>query len=258
RRVAKRYRAAAARVASSLVQRHWSAGRGAYVDSVDPITGCQDGRISQHANAAMIYWEIAPPDRWAQIISIITDDSTLRLTACAPIVPVGEDYDPATHVVRVNTYFAHFLYGALARAGRLDLALGAMRRHYGPMLATGTETLWESFDPAASLCHAFSATPVHQLSAHALGIAPIEPGFARFSVSPQLADLTHVSGAYPTPRGPVSVSWRRTDAGCEGEVQVPPGLIAIPVAAVGHRLVAGAAECSAGTHFLRFRRDVHE
>jgi hypothetical protein len=256
-RVATRYRAAATCVASSLAQRHWSARRGAYVDSVDPVTGRQDSRISQHANAAMIYWDIAPPHRWAQVISSITDESALRLTACPSVVPVGEAYDPATDVVRVNTYYAHFLYGALAKAGRLDLALSAMRRHYGAMLATGTETLWESFDPTASLCHAFSATPVHQLSAHALGIAPVEPGFARFRVAPQLADLAHVSGAYPTPRGPVQVSWRRTDDGCEGELQVPSGLTAVPVAAAGQTLVAGSAECSGGTHYLRFRGDVH-
>lgn len=254
-RVATRYRTAATSVASSLRRRHWSARRGVYVDSVDPITGSQDSHISQHANAAMIYWDIAPRDQWVQIVSTITDESVLRLTACAPIVPVGEDYDPATDIVRVNTYFAHFLYGALAKAGRLDLALDAMRRHYGPMLATGTETLWESFDPATSLCHAFSATPVHQLSAHALGIAPIAPGFTSFRVSPQLADLGHVSGIYPTPRGPVSVSWRRTDDGCEGEVRVPPGLTAIPIAPIGQALVAGRAECPAGTHYLRFRSD---
>lgn len=254
-RVATRYRAAAASVASSLERRHWNARRGAYVDSVNPATGRQDSGVSQHANAAMIYWNIAPPDQWAQIISKITDESVLRLTACPPIVPLGEDYNPGTDVVRVNTYFAHLLYGALAKAGRLDLALDAMRRHYAPMLATGTETLWESFEPTASLCHAFSATPVHQLSAHALGIVPIAPAFARFRVSPQLADLQLVSGTYPTPRGPVCVSWRRTDDGCEGEVQVPSGLTAIPVAPVGQTLVTGRAECSAGTHFLRFRGD---
>jgi len=257
-RIAARHRTVAMGVATSLAQRHWSADRGAYVDSLDPITGRQEDRISQHANAAMIYWNIAPSHRWAQIISRITDESALRLTACPSVVPVGEAYDPATDVVRVNTFFAHFLYGALAKAGRMDLALSAMRHHYGAMLATGTETLWESFDPAASLCHAFSATPVHQLSAHTLGIAPIEPGFARFRVSPQLADLERASGAYPTPRGLVEVSWRRTDDGCEGEIRVPTGLIAMPIAAIGQALVTGSAECLAGTHYLRYRRTVHE
>lgn len=109
--------------------------------------------------------------------------------------------------------------------------------------------------PATSDDLAKSWNPVEPFQT--LGIAPIEPGFARFRVSPQLADLEHASDAYPTPRGPVEVSWRRTDDGCEGEIRVPTGLIAMPIAATGQVLVAGSAACSAGTHYLRFRRTTH-
>ena len=78
-----------------------------------------------------------------------------------------------------------------------------MRERYGPMLARGATTLWESFEPTASLCHGFSATPTYQLSRRVLGVAPAAPGFAEIELAPDLADLDHAEGVVPTPRGDV-------------------------------------------------------
>jgi len=38
-----------------------------------------------------------------------------------------------------------------------------------------------------------------------LGVTPLEPGFSRVSVYPQIGDLNHISGVVPTVKGPVSV-----------------------------------------------------
>ncbi len=222
-RAKQRYEVLAARIKAALNARHWDAGRGAYVDSVDPDSGLQDRQISQQANAAMILWDIAPTDRWPAMIARITDPDRLKLTAVPPIVCTDEPFDPDEDVVRANTYFSHFVYSALARAGRFDLALEQMRRFYRPMLEAGARTLWESFEPIASLCHAFSATPVHQLSAHALGIAPMAPGFARFQVAPQPADLDFARGVYPTVRGDIAVEWTRSEDAFDLVLTVPEG-----------------------------------
>ena len=74
---------------------------------------------------------------------------------------------------------------ALARHGRFGEALRLMRERYGPMLARGATTLWESFEPTASLCHGFSATPTYQLSRRVLGVAPAAPGFAERDAQPR-------------------------------------------------------------------------
>src|ERR1700692_3138838 len=65
------------------------------------------------------------------------------------------------------------------------------------MLARGAATLWESFEPTASLCHGFSATPVYQLSTEVLGVAPLEPGCARVRIAPQPVDLDWARGVVP-------------------------------------------------------------
>ncbi len=236
-RAADGYREKFTVIANALNKRHWDPVRGAYVDSVNPDTGEQNPRMSQQANAAMIYWDIAPRERWPVMIERITDSTRLKLTAVPPVVADGEHFDEQTDVVLANTYFSHFVFSALARARRFDLALVQMRRTYEPMLATGTTTLWESFHPAASLCHAFSATAVYQLSANSLGVQPLEPGFRRARIAPQPADVNRAGGVYPTINGDIRIDWciRESNfelrielpAGVEAEVLPPPGYVQI-------------------------------
>jgi hypothetical protein len=222
-RTARRYRDWSERIAAALNTRHWDARRGVYVDCVDPATGAQDPRVSQHANGAAILWDVAPHERWTSMIARIADSSRLTFTAAPPIKPDGEPLDPEHGVVLANTFYSHFVYRALCRAGRFDLALRLIRERYGPMLARGATTLWESFEPSASLCHGFSATPVYQLSTEALGVYPLAPGFTRFRVAPQPADLTWARGVFSTVRGDVDVAWERTADRLALEVTVPDG-----------------------------------
>ena len=249
---ARRFEDRAAGIAQALNERHWDDTRGVYVDSVDPLTNAQHARVSQHANAAMIEWGIAPRVRWSRMIAYVTDKRRLRLTAVPPVVPMGEEVDPQTDVVRTNTYFSHFLYSALAKAGRFDLALEGIRAFYGPMLETGTETLWESCEPAASLCHAFSASPVYQLSAHVLGVTPIVPGFRRFRLHPQPADLQFATGTYPTPLGDIHVEWRRETRAIELHIAIPERTEAEVLPPAAFELETSSGRLGAGVHHLRF------
>jgi hypothetical protein len=244
----------AARVRQALRARHYDARRGVFVDSVDTASGRQDLRVSQQANAMAILSGVAERVQWDRIVERITDDARLRHTACPPVAIRDDPFDAETDVVRANTYFSHFLYAALGRAGRFELALEQMRRLYGPMLATGTETLWESFEPVASLCHAFSATAVYQLSAFVLGVTPAEPGFARAIIAPQFADLRWARGAYPTPHGPIRVEWSRVDERLVDLcLVVPPGVSATLQPPVGYRCAA-ASSLTSGEHRLRVER----
>lgn len=239
------------RVRAALRARHFDARRGVFVDSVDTATGFQAPQVSQQANALAILFDVATDSEIPAIVACITDEARLRRTATPPVTFDADPLDPATDVVRVNTYFSHFLYSALGKAGRFDLALQHMRRQYGPMLATGTETLWESTEPVASLCHAFSATPVFQLSAWVLGISPASPGFDRARIAPQFGDLEFARGRYPTPRGPITLRWQRLGAGrVEVEIGVPMGVTAEFVAPVGHGWLNAIPQLLAGQHTL--------
>ena len=206
---AERLRGRAQTIAAALEARHWDDRRGVYVDCVDPVTGAQDPRVSQHGNAAIGLWGASPADRIDGALGRIGDSNRLTFTAGPPIAPRGETLDEEEGVVLANTFYSHFVYEALARHRRLPDALRLMRERFGPMLERGATTLWESFAPTASLCHGFSASPTYQLSRRVLGVGPGRPGFDAIAVIPDLAGLDYAEGVAPTTRGDVEVRLER-------------------------------------------------
>jgi alpha-L-rhamnosidase len=211
-RASARYEGRASKAAAALHDLHWDDRRQVYCDMVDPITLEQDLRVSQHGQGAIALWADIPSHRIGPALDRICDSHRLTFTAAPPIANTGETLDPEEGVVLANTFYSHFVYEALAKHGRVSDALELMRARFGPMLARGATTLWESFEPTASLCHAFSASPTWQLSRHVLGVYPLLPGYEAIGICPNLAGLDHARGVFPTPKGPVSV----TLAACEG------------------------------------------
>lgn len=243
-RLAERCRARRDLAAAALNERHWDVERGVYVDSVDPATGARRRRVSQHANALTLLFGIAPVSRRASIVAAITDEARLKLTAAPPIVPDGPPFDEEVDIVRANSFFLHFVYRGIAAADGFDWILRDMRDQYGPMLATGTTTLWESFAPTASLCHGFSATPVYQLSRYCLGVAAEAPRYARFSVAPEPGDLAWAKGRIPTPFGPIEIEWRAARRQLKLSVRHPADCEMIVPERADRRLIARDAVAS--------------
>jgi hypothetical protein len=89
------------------------------------------------------------------------------------------------------------------------------------MLDAGATTWWEQFGGYASLCHAWSSAPNSDLSSEVLGVKPTEAGFTGFRVEPNPADLTWAKGVVPTPRGDVSVNWKREGSTFDLNVMAP-------------------------------------
>ncbi|MBL8550584.1 MAG: alpha-L-rhamnosidase N-terminal domain-containing protein [Hyphomonadaceae bacterium] len=248
---AARRHAQAARLRESL-DAHWDDARGLYVDCVDPSTGTRRPRVSQHANAAMILWGGVSEERAARIARAIGDRSRLRLTPAPPIIMEGEPYDEAEHIVLANTFFSHFVYSALAKAGRFDMALNLMRERYGRMIERGAVTLWEGFEPDASLAHGFSATPTWQLIRHVLGIGPAAPG-APVRISPNLCGLEYARGVQPTAGGDIALSMRRRGDEIEVEATLPSGMAGELFAPPGYDLT-GTRRLDAGKSTRMLRR----
>lgn len=243
---AARCQARARTIAHALEARHWDERRGAYVDVVDPVTGEQEPRISQHANAAVALWGEPAPARIERALSRISESARLTFTASPPVVPTGAALDTEDGVVLANTFYSHFLYEALATRGRFGEALSLMRERFGPMLARGATTLWESFEPTASLCHGFSASPTYQLSRHILGVHPTAAGFAEIAVAPSLCGLDYAEGVVPTPRGDVSIKLERTGEAFVARVRAEAGTPIRLVAPAGFEITEPARKTPEG------------
>ena len=88
------------------------------------------------------------------------------------------------------------------------------------MLKLGATTFWEAYDTSIkgkdqysfydrpygkSLCHGFSAGPAAFLPSEVLGLRPLEDGWKRFSVNPDLGNLKWVDASVPTPFGNIVI-----------------------------------------------------
>ncbi|OBX17945.1 hypothetical protein A9995_14205 [Erythrobacter sp. QSSC1-22B] len=251
-RAAKRLLAISAELNAALDERHWDEARGIYVDVVDPVTGKQEARTSQHANAAMILWGDAPRKRWQRMVNRITDSERLTFTAGPPIAPEGETLDEREGVVLANTFYSHFVYCALAKAGHFNRAIGLFRERLKPMLDRGADTLWESLEPTASLCHGFSASPTYQLTHEYLGLQPITNGADQLRFSPQMPDGMSAQGTLAIVNGAIEIAVKRDGYSLTGTLVVPSGTT---IEADTDRFESGSSKLTfgAGKHELRLK-----
>lgn len=136
------------------------------------------------------------------------------------LVEASETSVSATARARPRTpWMTAFALRALGLAGRRPNAVALLREQWTPMVDAGATTFWEEFARdgedsrsmygrpfGKSLSHAWSAGPAALLPELVLGIVPIDDGWARFSVTPQLGDLDWASAVVPTPHGDIVVS----------------------------------------------------
>jgi hypothetical protein len=187
----------------------WSEDEKAYIDSIH-ADGQRSKVLSQQTNAIVYLCDCAEGDR-KQII---------------------EKYmlDPPEHFVKIGSAFMSFFYfEALLKLNRIDEILDNIRENWGTMLDYGATTCWETFigwwkgGLTRSHCHAWSAAPGYFLGAYVLGVRPIEPGFSKILIEPQLCDLKWAEGSVPTPKGRVDVSYRDKGDYVDISVEIPEG-----------------------------------
>ena len=72
--------------------------------------------------------------------------------------------------------------------------------------ATITMEAWnQRVKPNLDWNHAWGATPLNAVSRFLLGVTPLEPGFRKVAIRPQIGNLTHVEATVPTPVGAVTL-----------------------------------------------------
>lgn len=110
-----------------------------------------------------------------------------------------------------SVYFAQYLFEALYRCGRDAAAVRLLtaendRSWMGMMKQGATITMeaWNSrVKPNLDWNHAWGATPLNAISRFLLGVTPIEPGFRKVAIRPQIGNLKKVSATVPTAIGSI-------------------------------------------------------
>jgi alpha-L-rhamnosidase len=197
------------RIAAAVNQHLWDPQKCAYIDCIH-VDGRRSTVFSQQTHTAICIAGVATGARLKRSRQIM-------------------EQAPKGFVSAGSPFFMFFVLEGLARDGRFDEMVETIRRYWGPQVEAGASTFWEMHYPdrprmTRSHCHGWSAAPTYFLSQHALGVQPLEPGFAVARIAPQPAGLSWARGSVPTPRGPISVSWRLSDGEFFLDLTLPPGI----------------------------------
>lgn len=156
-----------------------------------------------------------------------------------------------------STFYGYYMLEALAMAGDYDGAMQIMSDYWGLMLDLGATSFWEDLDytdgrraaridelvPEGqfdfhrdsgkycyvglrhSFAHGWASGPAPWLTAHVLGLRPLEPGCRAVSFEPHLGKLEWVKGTFPTPLGVITASCKRNpDGTVTADVKAPAGI----------------------------------
>ena len=77
------------------------------------------------------------------------------------------------------------------------------------MIDFGSTVSMESWNmrvkPNLDLNHIWGAVPLNMIARRVLGVTPLEPGFRKIAIRPQMGGLKRVSAIVPTVAGPVTL-----------------------------------------------------
>ncbi len=204
-------KAIAGELAVAMRDKLFDEDRGLFRDGADNPSA--HGNYSQPANALAVLHGAAPAGQEKAILE----------RAWKP--PSG------LTIIPCNALFAWKAGEALFDCGCDDLAITWLRSRFGAMLAGGSDTLWETWEPHASHCQGAGAGVAYLFSRYLAGVYPSEPGYAAIGVDPHPGDLRHLAARVTTPLGPIAVRWRRTDEALAYTLILPEALRDKPIRA---------------------------
>jgi alpha-L-rhamnosidase len=206
---AERYDRMAKQVRESFNGKLFDSNRGIYLDGVGT------DHASQHANLFALAFGLVPAERKPAVVEFVKS----RGMAC-------------------SVYGAQYLLEALYESGEaqhgFNLMTTANERGWLHMLDLGSTMTLEAWDmkfkPNLDWNHAWGTPPVNIISRYVVGVRPLEPGFEKVLIQPQLGPLQWLEATVPTIRGPIHI---RCDAHGEGKFEAKIFLPANMTAHIG-------------------------
>jgi hypothetical protein len=193
----------------------WDDHEGCYRDSSDGHHSF--GIISQLTNAYLALKGIASENQKQKILSRIfeniaasIEDWQLKYTRSKKADLKKFRSNPEQFILYAQPFFMHYVHRFLASQNRFDIIWRFIQKGWFQMLEMGgTKTLWETWSPKQSECHAWSATPAFDLTTYWAGIYPLTPGFETVEIKPTFDKLDQVDAEFPSCKGNILVHWNK-------------------------------------------------
>ncbi|WP_321436964.1 alpha-L-rhamnosidase C-terminal domain-containing protein [uncultured Bacteroides sp.] len=133
-----------------------------------------------------------------------------------------------------SPYMEKYVLESLFQMNDAEFALKRMKQRYEKMLSYKQyTTLFEGWGIGAegfgggTTNHAWSGGPLTLLSQKVCGVEPLEPGFKKFRIAPQMGTLTQCSTVIPTKYGKINVNISRKGTRLVLKINVPEGSTAV-------------------------------
>ena len=117
----------------------------------------------------------------------------------------------------------YYLFRALEKCGAYEKTDG-LWNIWRNMIKKNLTTCEEDSVLSRSDCHAWGALALYELPSAVLGVRPVSPGYAELEIHPMAGALSWARGTVCTPRGPVKISWEKTEEGLKVDASVPEGI----------------------------------
>jgi hypothetical protein len=203
---AKFFAARAEKVKKSFNRLLFDKKRGIYVDGV----GTEHSTL--HANMFPLAFGLVPEERIPTVVKYMKSKGMV----CS---------------VYGAQYFLEVLYRASESQYALDLMISESVRSWMNMIRVGstmtTEAWDERYKPNLTWNHAWGSAPANIIPRKLFGIEPIEPGFRKVRIKPQLASLTSAEMKMPCIRGTIYCRWEKKSRHYLFEVTIPANTQAV-------------------------------
>jgi alpha-L-rhamnosidase len=194
----ERYQKLAEDMKKKIFSFYWNPSKHALVHS--RVNGVQTDNVTRYANMFGIFFNYFSEQQKQDVKNYVLLNDTIQ---------------------KITTPYMHFYeLEALCAMGEQDYVMKQMKEYWGGMLSLGATTFWEEYDPSKkgaehyamygrefgkSLCHAWGASPIYLLGKYYLGVRPTSPGYATYSIEPNLGGLKWMQGAVPTTAGNIQI-----------------------------------------------------
>ena len=156
--------------------------------------------------------------------------------------------------MKCSVYGAQFLLDALYNAGEGDYALSLLadtsKRSWYNMIKTGstitTEAWDDSYKPNQDWNHAWGSAAGNVIARKMMGIEPLEPGFSKIKIRPQIGSLDYARIKMPTIKGEVRLNISRKDGRIVYSLDIPANTEAVVILPSNKKVV----ELSSGHHVV--------
>jgi len=194
---AEYYTHLATKIAKAVYANCWDEKQQLLADT--PAKNC----FSQHANIWGVLTNTIPAKQQKELLTKVLNDKSL---------------------IQSTIYFRFYLAQALYQVG-LGNEYISMLEPWKKSLALGLTTFPEQPEPTRSDCHAWSASPNYDLLATVCGIRPMELGFRKVRIAPNLGNLKNAEANMPHPNGEIKVKFvRQGTNGITAEIILPEAL----------------------------------